>query len=214
MISEEKILSVVDVVVDLLVSAIGVLLNRWGNRKMPKTAQAKMSGTDKEKIKATQSLVSACFGTNVVETIKNASNKNRIALMADFAEKLAREYELDIDVDVTVENVQNCGAYNWKDKKAVFNIVLLMMNGDDEHFEYCVRETLGAIVHELRHAVQHKSIEQPGFWNIDSDTRNAWANNMTPGNYIKPAVDVRRYATQPIEKDASTFAALVMKGVH
>ena len=43
--------------------------------------------------------------------------------------------------------------------------------------------------------------------------RNAWANNMASGNYIRPEVDMRAYAMQPIERDAVTFAALVMKGV-
>lgn len=214
MVSETIIVLGIIAAVELLAGAIGTLINQWGQQKLPETAQAEMSTTDEEKIKATQKLIGECFGEDVVDTIKNASNKDRIALMAEFADRLAKEYGLDIEVDVTVSNVQNCGAYNWKDKKAVFNIALLMVDGNNEHFDYCVRETLDTIVHELRHAVQHKSIEVPGFWNVDEDMRAAWANNMAPGNYIKPEVDMRAYAGQPIEKDASTFAALVMKGVN
>lgn len=213
MILEPLVLAGVFAAAELLINWVGSLIDRWGRQEMPETVQAEMSATDEEKIEATQELIKECFGENVVETLRNTSNKDRISLMAEFAEKLVAEYGLDIEVDVTVNNVQSCGSYNWENKKAVFNIALLAMEGNEEHFEYCVRETLDTIIHELRHAVQHRSIEQGGFWNIDDERRSAWANNMCPGNYIRPEVDMRGYANQPLERDASTFAALVMKGV-
>ena len=213
MVAETMIALGIAAAVQILFSVIGGLIKQWGSQEMPETIQAEMSDTDQAKIRDTQRLMADCFGDNVTDRIRNASNKERIALMADFAERLAREYDLDIEVDVTVSNLQNCGAYNWKEKKAVFNIALLMVDGDHEQFAYCVRETLDTIIHELRHAVQHKSIEQPGFWNVEDEVRNAWANNMASGNYIRPEVDMRAYAMQPIERDAVTFAALVMKGV-
>lgn len=199
--------------IEFVAGAIAGLLELWGQRKLPETAQAELSDFDKEKIRETQELLRECFGEDVTECIRKANNKDRIVLMADFAEKLAYEYGLDIDVDVTVNNVHNCGSYDWKQRKAVFNIALLMVDGNNEHFEYCVHETIDTIIHELRHAVQHHTIENAGFWSVDEVRRNSWANNMLPGNYIRPEVDMRGYAAQPIEKDAVTFASLVMKGV-
>ena len=199
MVAETIIVLGIAAAVQILFSVIGGLIKLWGSQEMPETIQAEMSDTDQAKIRDTQRLMADCFGDNVTERIRNASNKERIALMADFAERLAREYDLDIEVDVTVSNLQNCGAYNWKEKKAVFNIALLMVDGDHEQFAYCVRETLDTIIH--------------GFWNVEDEVRNAWANNMASGNYIRPEVDMRAYAMQPIERDAVTFAALVMKGV-
>lgn len=206
---------VVTAAVRFLAKGVHALLSRlWGEKEMPATAQTELSETDQEKIEATWRLMEECFGPDAVGRLKKASNRERIELMADFAERLAREYDLDIDVDVTVSNIENCGSYNWKDRKAVFNIALLMVDGSHEQFEFCVRETLDTIVHELRHAVQHKCIRQPGFWNIDENVRAAWAQNMAPGHYIPASVDLRGYASQPIEQDAATFAAQVMKGVR
>lgn len=189
------------------------LLERWGQQRLPETSRAELSATDQEKIKQTQELIGQCFGDDPVECLKNASNKDRINLMTSFADQLADLYGLDIDVDVTVSQVQNLGAYNWKEKEAVFNIALLMVDGNNEHFDYCVKETLDTIIHELRHAVQHRTVFEPGFWNVDDERRLAWAQNMTPGNYINASTDVRAYAKQPIERDAVTFAAAVMEGV-
>lgn len=213
MIVEALIVAAVAFALELITGAIGRLIDLWGQEEMPETVQAELSDTDKEKIAATKDLIEECFGVNVTDKIRNSSNKERIALMAQFAERLAREYDLDIEVDVTVNNVNNCGFYDWKEKKAVFNIALLMVDGNHEHFEYCVIETIDTIVHELRHAVQHHAIENGSFWNVDETRRKAWADNMAPGNYIRADVDLKGYTGQPIESDAFTFAAMVMKGV-
>lgn len=213
MITETLVVLAVIHAIELIVDAVGELIDMWGSRTLPESAQAELSDTDKEKIEETKDLIQQCFGDDVIERIRRSSNKERINLMVDFADRLAKEYGLDIDVDVTVNNVTNCGAYDWKLKKAEFNIALLMMDGGNEHFEYCVRETIDTIVHELRHAVQHQAIEGRGFWNVDEERKTLWGNNMLPGNYIGGEVDLRRYASQPIEKDAFTFTALVMEGV-
>ena len=209
MLSEVIIILGIIAAIDL----ISDLWSQWGTQELPDHVQVQMSAEDDKKIKAAQELIHECFGENVVETIKSSSNKERINLMAEFAEKLAEEYDLNIEVDVTVEELKNCGAYNWEKKKAVFNIALLTVDSENEHFGDCVRIVLDTIIHELRHAVQHKCIEEPTYWDIDADMRDMWQNNMLPGNYIRPEVDMRGYALQPIEIDASTFAELVMKGV-
>lgn len=189
------------------------LLDQWGQQRLPETSRAELSATDQKKAEETQALIGQCFEANPVECLKNASNRERIQLMAEFAEQLADLYDLDIDVDVTVSEVRNFGAYNWKEKKAVFNIALLMVDGTNEHFDYCVRETLDTIIHELRHAVQHRTVFEPGFWNVDEERRLSWVQNMAPGNYITASMDMRAYASQPIEQDAVTFAAAALEGV-
>lgn len=202
--------SLIGAAIGLVAAVIDAIRERWGPQKLPQNACAEMSETDKAQADATRELMRQCFGEDVVECVKNASNKDRITLMTEFAERLAKQYGLDIEVDVTVSKVENCGAYNWKERKAIFNIALLMVDGQNEKFDYCVREVLDTIVHELRHAVQHKAVERPGFWDVEEERRLAWANNMAPGNYIGANTNIRAYANQPIEKDAVTFAAMVM----
>ena len=214
MVSETVMVYVAILAVEFLAGAISQLIEMWGQRELPQSSQVELSDFDMEKAEETRELIRTCFGDDVTECLRSASNRERISFVADFAERLAQEYGLDIDVDVTVNNVNNCGAYDWKEKKAVFNIALLMVEGDHERFDYCVHETIDTIIHEMRHAVQHRAIEQEGFWDVDEARRNLWADNMTPGNYIRPEVNLRGYARQPIEKDAVTFAEIVMEGVH
>lgn len=214
MVTEILVASAISLTFGAVASFIEALLDRWGQQKMPETALAEISDTDKEKIESTKLLINECFGDDVVNCIREASNKERINLMVYFAESLAREYGLDIDVDVTVRDINNFGSYNWEKKRAEFNISLLMEEGENERFDWIVRETIDTIVHELRHAVQHQAIQDKEFWDVDEDRRNSWANNMAPGNYIRPGVDLKGYSSQPIEKDAFTFAVMVMEGVN
>ena len=199
--------------IGVLGEAICELLPQWGQQSLPETSKAELSETDQKKVEQTQALIGQCFGDNPVECLKNASNKDRIHLMAEFADQLADLYGLEIEVDVTVSEVKNFGAYNWNEKKAVFNIALLMVDGTNEHFDFCVRETLDTIIHELRHAVQHRTVFEPGFWDVDEERRLAWAQNMAPGNYITASTDMRAYVGQPVEQDAATFAAAALEGV-
>ena len=211
--TELLIAAAVGIVVGMLAALVDNLLAQCGQQSLPETSRAELSETHRKKAEETRALIERCFGDDAVERLKSASNKDRIRLMTEFAEQLAKLYDLDIEVDVTVNELKNFGAYNWKEKKAVFNIALLTVDGNHEHFDFCVRETLDTIIHELRHAVQHRVTEEPGFWNVDETRRLAWARNMTPGQYISASTDLRAYAKQSIERDAATFAAAAMEGV-
>ncbi len=190
------------------------LIERWGTRQVeqvPESVQAELSETDKEKIKETQELIHEKFGDSVVESLRNASNKQRVDMMDDFAKELATLYGLDIEIDITVDQISSCGYYNWAEKKAVFNIAMLMADGNDKNFAVYVREVMDTIIHELRHAVQRKAVAEPGFWDVDEERRRIWTENMN--NYIRPEVDYHGYAHQPIEADSVTFAGAVMSEV-
>lgn len=191
------------------------LIDLWGEKKqarsLPEQVKAEISETDKEMLEKTKEVITNNFGDSVIKKIADATNKERIDLMTDFATELAKAYGLDIDIDICVNEINNCGYYVWEDKKAVFNIAMMMVDKNNEYFEYCVRETLDTIIHELRHAVQHKAISEEGFWNVDEERRIKWAENLT--NYISPKTDRKGYSLQPIELDAATFANAAMERV-
>lgn len=214
MIETYVIAALIGLTIGAVAAVVDELRSNWGTCALPETSQVEISETDREMVQQTQQVIQECFGENTVESLRTAKNVERIAMMNEFAQRLVQIYDLDIDVDVVIQETDHHGAYSWNNKKAVFNIILLTVDGDNPNFEVCVREVLDTIVHELRHAVQHKAIEQEGYWNVDEERRVAWANNMTPGNYINPAVDFRGYTKQPVEADAATFASQVLQGVH
>lgn len=188
---------------------------RSGPRELPQSLAAEMREYDYRKIEETGQLADECFcrnGESVTESLRGMSNLDRIKAAEEFAVRLSQLYGLDIQVDVEVDDPRACGAYNWREKKVSFNLVELMVPGDSPDFEAHVANFIDTVIHEERHAVQHRALLEPGFWNIPEDVRSRWADNLQ--HYIKPEVDAWGYRMQPIENDAFTFANLSMQRVR
>ncbi|WP_300794665.1 hypothetical protein [uncultured Bacteroides sp.] len=60
------------------------------------------------------------------------------------------------------------------------------------------------ILHESRHAFQHRSVLNPDSVSIDNKTIDIWRQNFE--NYISPWLDYEAYREQPVEADAFDFA--------
>lgn len=199
------------------VSLITSLIVRCGEgaEVLPESIELSVdfSETDQKYIELTKDMILKCFGEDVLEKYKYASNMDRIRMTQEFATRLAVEYGLDdIKVDVDISSPEHCGIYNWNNKEVVFNIYTLTYNGSDpEVFKYIVRNTLLTIIHELRHAVQCRAIEEEGFWDVSEERRIEWANSRL--NYIEAEVDYRGYQQQPIEADAIVFSERALKDI-
>ena len=184
--------------------------------------QVHLSETDEKYIKETQELLVEIFGENACERFRNATKFERIEMMHNFAEKLSELYGLDITVDISINQPTNdgiqLGCFSQENNKAEFNIFLLTLDLSDfrepEYFDEIFYMALDTVIHELRHAVQHRAITEEGFWDVDEERRNQWANNMAGNNYIRPEVDMIGYQLQPIEADAVVFAENCLKGVR
>lgn len=204
---------IVGLVIGFLIESVRVLIQMWGAPEAVITAE--MSETDEEKIEETQDIIKSYFGEDAVDTVKRLStNKEKIDTVYDFAQALAECYGLDCTIDVVIDEKEKCGFYDFDSNSAKFNIYALTTDINSDTYDFWVKETIDTVVHELRHAVQFKAINEEGFWNVDEERRTQWANNMAPGNYISASVDMRAYASQPVEADASTFAARAMEGVN
>lgn len=190
------------------------LRNQFQHRQtIPESIQAELSETDLAMVERTQNLMREQFGEDVASSIKAMSNLERLQAANRFANDLAQVYGLDIEIDVMAENIEHCGFYNRAERKARFNIVELWMDNEDPQFDAHIQNFFDTIVHELRHAVQHKAVEDPGFWEVEESRRTAWAENFAPGGYIPAHVNIRGYMMQPVENDAFTFASVAMEGV-
>lgn len=183
--------------------------------KLKQNNRAKLSETDMRMVAETQELMRDYFGENIVQTFSDADNIVKMNYLAEFSKKLCGLYGLDdIGVDIVFLEGSLCGYYNYENKKAYFNVrKLVTCEVGSEEFNKEVYELLDTVAHELRHAVQRRAIEEDGFWQVDNERREKWAENLLPGHYIPFTVDARGYFRQPIENDAFTFAAAVMDGV-
>lgn len=66
-------------------------------------------------------------------------------------------------------------------------------------------ELVGTVGHELRHAYQCESIDNPQKFMVSEETIAAWKKNFMADDYIEYKDDLNGYQTQVIEADASEF---------
>ena len=190
---------------------INFFRNLWGSQSAPpRLLEATLSETDEKMCEKTRELIQEVFGENVVESVKAMDSLKRLEKANEFANRLVKAYGLETEVTFYGENRNDCGGYNFRENKIYLNVADLFIR-DEEHFAEYLLNFFDTIIHELRHAVQHKAVLQEGFWEVDEDTRLLWADNIA--HYHSPKVDIKAYVTQPIEMDARTFAARSMKGV-
>jgi hypothetical protein len=64
---------------------------------------------------------------------------------------------------------------------------------------------LKTVMHELRHAYQYETVNDPNAHSVGSATREAWTNNF-PGTGTYVGGNDAPYYQQPIEWDAFNFA--------
>lgn len=209
--------------VGLVAGAVyGFFESLWGSHSnaqaLPQSLTAEMSDHDRAMADRSRELIRECFcrdGNNVMDSVRQMNADERLEAACVFSNRLAQLNGLD-NIKISFfrdNNIENCGSYNDKSKTASFNIVELMWDGNDAAFEARISNFIDTIVHEQRHAVQIRAIREKGFWQIDDERRVQWANNLPP-RYIMPSVDARGYRMQPLESDAFTYAAMVLRGVE
>lgn len=209
--------------VGLLAGAVyGFLESLWGTpsntQSLPLSLTAEMSDHDRAMADRSRELIRECFcrdGNHVMDSIRQMNANERLEAARVFSDRLAQLNGLD-NIKISFfqdNNIENCGSYNDETKTASFNIVELMWDGSDAAFEARISNFIDTIVHEQRHAVQMRAIREKGFWQIDDERRAQWANNLPP-RYISPKMDIRGYRMQPLESDAFTYAAMVLRGVE
>lgn len=71
------------------------------------------------------------------------------------------------------------------------------------------KDLLNTLLHESRHAFQHRCVKHPESCDVSPKVIEAWKENQK--HYIRPEDDFVAYENQTIEKDANDFADSVMK---
>ena len=198
----------VAVAAEVLYTAVQWLRERWGNRTVaPSTlCTAEMSETDQKMQTETVEIVHEVFGEDINESIQELSASERLEKVELLTEQLKEAYDVDVNVEFFGENRNYCGYYNYKDNTLSLNVADLLSKNIENVYEF-----INTVIHELRHAVQWKAIQEEDFWEIDDQRKISWINNFA--DYITAQIDPKGYALQPVEVDARTFAAGCLKGV-
>jgi hypothetical protein len=156
----------------------------------------------------------------------------RFATREEFLQSLFDESQkimgtnASVDIDFATlfdgDQKESAGFYQHSDKTVYINILYVYevnstQVGKDWSTGYDPYKASDAIFHELRHAYQHETVDDPSSHPFVSDAaRIAWENNWAPDettadktdtNYRTVAQDGRAaYVNQPVEFDAFSFA--------
>lgn len=187
------------------------LINLWGRSEAPpQLLEGPMSEDDLKMQEKTKTLIHEIFGEDIVSTVTAMDGPQRVQAAQDFTLRVIQEYGLDAEIVFYGDAREHCGFYNYWENKLYYNVADLLVY-NEEVLTVCMHEFFDTVIHELRHAVQYRAVQQEGFWNVENETRLEWADNFR--NPIGADVDLRGYITQTLEVDARTFAAGCLKGV-
>ena len=170
--------------------------------------ESSMTETDLRMAEQSREIIAEHLGDQPVDALLSLNAEDRITAMGNILEAMARLYNVPIKgAEFTQMDAGICGAYYRNEQMIRVNVTHLMCND-----RAVLLDVLDTVVHELRHAVQWSMIEGNEVWGASEERRLEFARNFR--HYVRPNRDVRGYQLQPVERDATTFAAMVLRGVN
>ncbi len=167
--------------------------------------------TDVDRAMAEKSIVvlKNNLGENPIDELLSMNVNDRINAVGNIADELSRLYCLSIKCLKFTPFLDNSvsGQYIKNTETIQININYLRVNDREILFDLLL-----TLFHEMRHAVQWSMIQGNPVWEADDKRRQMLAANFA--HYISAKKDVHGYRMQLVERDAVTFAAIIMAGVE
>lgn len=205
----------------IVLSSVPVIIQLWRQKlqlirrmgqvvPLPKEIEAKvpLTETDLHYIDRTRKILQETFGSDIASCLWAMTSREREKAVIQLAERLAAAYGLEISVNAAITDPQNFGSYDWNNRTISFRTDGITSSAYPEDWPYRVHTTLKTLIHELRHAIQHRAILEDDFWQVPLATRGQWA--LSRLHYTD---DPENYLHQSIELDAMVFAEKAMEGV-
>lgn len=144
-------------------------------------------------------------------TWKNLSESERKAALESMVAEMNSILGTNVSTKIVFKDLglSTRGMYSSADNKVYINSSLLVPRVDNEGNRYDPSyELRKTIIHEMRHAYQHKAVREKMNVLVSDKTIGKWEHNFVPGNYIRvqDGYTFEEYCLQPIEWDAKNFA--------
>jgi len=132
----------------------------------------------------------------IFETYADSGLEDRMRIATSFFNEVRREMGIDTDFSFVPMPYSMQGGYDPSTNSIELNINSLE-NPD-------CSSLFNTILHESRHAFQHRAVLNPDSVSIDNNRIDTWRQNFE--NYISPWLDYEAYREQPVEADAFDYA--------
>ena len=146
------------------------------------------------------------LGENPAERLGSMDAGERLEAAKELHRRLCTAFSLDISLEMGQSDVGCVGTYCpgrrglWVDYRYLLS----------DKAEY-IADYLDTIIHEFRHAMQHRFLEDGSYNGVDDDYRKRIAVSMHPSVYVNFDENPELYYNQLCEKDARAYAAMVLQ---
>lgn len=157
-----------------------------------------LSFIDAEKMRtACEVAVLRFYETGKADKFAETGMESRMEIANNFYESI--KYEMGVTAKLKFKPMESttCGSYNAGTNTIEINSSMYLNNPNCSGL-------LNTILHETRHAFQHRAVNNPDSVSIDNTTINTWRDNFA--HYIPPSFDLEAYRRQPVEDDAFSYA--------
>ena len=142
------------------------------------------------------SIVERYRNEGIIEEYVGAGLEDRMRIASSFYNEVSDAMGIDADFSFVPMPYLMEGGYNPSNNSIELNINSLENPNCASLFN--------TILHESRHAFQHKAVANPYSVSVDNNIIETWRQNFD--NYISPWLDYEAYREQPVENDAFDYA--------
>lgn len=162
--------------------------------------------TDRRMVSGCHDAIEEVLGASPFEQFASLGWEDRQTAVVNITSQVAEVMGVDIgSIDIEERNDAAYGSYYYANNRISFNEQYLY---EEPMTELEAKEVIDTIVHEVRHAYQHKAACRPSKYGRDKLTAQIWRLNFK--HFVSPWQNMELYFKQPVEQDARWMAVSVM----
>lgn len=142
------------------------------------------------------SIVERYLNEGLIDEFAETGLDNRMRIATSFYNEVREAMGIDAELNFVPMPYLMEGSFNPSTNSIELNINSLEKPNSQSLFN--------TILHESRHAFQHKAVDNPDSVSVNNNIIDTWRQNFD--NYISPWLDYEAYREQPVEKDAFDYA--------
>jgi len=142
------------------------------------------------------SIVERYLNEGLIDEFAETGLDNRMRIATSFYNEVREAMGIDAELNFVPMPYLMEGSFNPSTNSIELNINSLEKPNSQSLFN--------TILHESRHAFQHKAVDNPDSVSVDNNIIDIWRQNFD--NYIPPWLDYEAYREQPVEEDAFDYA--------
>lgn len=168
--------------------------------------KVQFTDTDRNRAEAAVREIRKHLGNNPVECLSDMDAKSRLEAAKELHKRLCTRFSLNLGLEMGEGDGGIVGGYCAGRKVICVDYRYLLSDKPKYIAEY-----LDTVIHEFRHAMQHRFIEDGAYNGVDEDYRERIAVSFSPSVYVEFYENPELYYNQLCERDAREYAGMVMQ---